>query len=124
MTNFYKITIAAAIAATASTVLADNMIVRDTSSPATKSEVFKTFSSARTVLAEKEVADGVKKRVVRDAKGRVFCDLVRNGKVSTDPQIIKKPLRAPENASFFEDFESHQDELDWLPDGWTEINTP
>lgn len=61
MTNFYKITIAAAIAATASTVLADNMIVRDTSSPATKSEVFKTFSSARTVLAEKEVADGVKK---------------------------------------------------------------
>ena len=124
MTNFYKITIAAAIAATASTVLADNMIVRDTSSPATKSEVFKTFSSARTVLAEKKVADGVKKRVVRDAKGRVFCDIVRNGKVSTDPQIIKKPLRAPGNASFFEDFESHQDELDWLPEGWSEINTP
>lgn len=79
--------------------------------------------SERTVLASMKMAKGIEKRVVRDIHGRVFIDIVRNGVVSAGPQSLNLPMRAPANASFFESFEGHQDELDWLPEGWTEINT-
>ena len=41
-------------------------------------------------------------------------------RTSEYPQSFK----APANATFYEGFEGHAGELDWLPEGWTEINTP
>lgn len=78
----------------------------------------------RTVLAQTRVAPDTYRRLVKDEHGRVFYDIVRQGRVSAAPQRITVPMRAPQNASFFEDFESHAGQLDWLPEGWTEINTP
>lgn len=78
----------------------------------------------RTVLAQTRVAPDTYRRLVKDDYGRVFYDIVRQGRVSAAPQRITVPMRAPQNASFFEDFESHAGQLDWLPEGWTEINTP
>lgn len=80
-------------------------------------------SSSRTVLASKKVAEGVEKRIVRDADGRVFRDIVRNGAVSAGRRSLSIPMRAPSNATFYESFEGHQGEPDWIPEGWTEINT-
>ncbi len=105
-------------------VVAGNVVEKSASVPATKSEVFSGVSTNRTVLAEKQLAKGITKRVVRDEKGRIFCDMVREGVATVKPETTKRPFKAPDNASFFEDFESHVDQLDWLPEGWTEINTP
>ncbi|MCM1491405.1 MAG: hypothetical protein NC095_11375 [Muribaculum sp.] len=77
----------------------------------------------RTVLAEKQMTEGVTKRLVKDMDGRVFHDVVRNGEVSLGRNVHRPYFKAPQGATFFESFEGHAGELDWLPEGWTEINT-
>lgn len=101
-----------------------DVITRSDAAPEKRSQSLSTVNEQRTVLARKQLADGVTKRVVRDARGRIFCDMVRGGKVSKAPGRVKVPMRAPADASFYEGFEGHNGELDWLPEGWTEINTP
>ena len=101
-------------------------VSRDESKVETVSAVLSVAQRAatqRTVLAEKTLAPGVVKRVVRDGSGHVFCDIVRDGNVSGGRQSIRPTMRAPQGATFYEGFESHVDQLDWLPEGWTEINT-
>lgn len=81
------------------------------------------------VLAEQHVAPGVVMRVVRDAEGRVYKQMEKDGKVSGAPESRKRPRRASSANSFYEGFESYLTEgpssawADWLPEGWTEINT-
>ena len=92
--------------------------------PESKSLSINAVGDSRMVLAEQEMAPGIVQRVVRDSEGRVYKDMVKHGKVSAERQQIRKPFMAPEGATFFESFEGHTDQLDWLPEGWTEINTP
>lgn len=81
------------------------------------------------VLAEHNVAHGVVMRVVRDAEGRVYKQLEKDGKVSGAPESRRRPRRAAASNSFYEGFESYLTEgpaspwEDWIPAGWTEINT-
>lgn len=81
------------------------------------------MSTDRQVIAQKQLAPGVTKRVVKDAQGRIFADMVRDGRVSAAPSHIRPVRKAPAGVSFYEGFESHAGELDWIPEGWTEINT-
>lgn len=59
-----------------------DVITRSDAAPEKRSQSLSTVNEQRTVLARKQLADGVTKRVVRDARGRIFCDMVRGGKVS------------------------------------------
>ncbi len=59
-----------------------DIITRSDAAPEKRSQSLSTVNEQRTVLARKQLADGVTKRVVRDARGRIFCDMVRGGKVS------------------------------------------
>ncbi len=88
-----------------------------------KASIGNTVTS-RKVLAQKEMAPGVVKRIVKDADGRIFTDMIRDGKLSAAPSKINRARKAPSNAAFYEGFEGHEGQLDWLPAGWTEINTP
>lgn len=88
-----------------------------------KSQHLGKSSMQRSVLAEYPVADGVKGRVVRDADGFVYRTIVKDGVEKGGRMTVKKPYRAASNYSFFESFESHAGQLDWIPEGWQEINT-
>lgn len=123
MKTFSKILLGAAFAA-ALPAMAGNVVEKSASAPLRPTGALSGVSAERTVLAQKQLAPGVLKRAVRDAKGRVFFDMVRNGHVSAAPLSVKIPAKAAGETSFFENFESHQGQLDWLPEGWTEINTP
>lgn len=113
------------MALSSSTIIANSIAPMDQQRAIeSKSQLMGFLSSERTVISEKQMAPGIKKRAVRDSRGRIFYDIVKNGKVSAAPQYINRPWKAVENASFFENFEGHTNELDWLPEGWTEINTP
>ncbi|WP_289740798.1 choice-of-anchor J domain-containing protein [Muribaculum intestinale] len=94
------------------------------SHPELRSTQISNLSVERTVLSEKEMAPGIVQRVVRDREGHIYKDMVKHGKVSAGRQNIRKVFKAPANATFYEGFEGHAGELDWLPEGWTEINTP
>lgn len=88
-----------------------------------KSAAMHKASADRMVIAEKPLAKGVSTRIVRDADGFVYRTVVKNGVESSRSRSLKKPRRAAAANTFFEGFEGHQGELDWIPDGWTEINT-
>lgn len=80
-----------------------------------------------TVLRSEKVADGIESRVVKDRNGRVYRQTVCDGIASPAPQrLARLPFKVTENCSFSEDFESwigNDDWTDWIPEGWTEINT-
>lgn len=76
------------------------------------------------VLSEVTVGDNIKLRIVRDARGRVYRQVVRNGKASRGFSYARPMLEPSANASFYEGFEDWPEMINWLPDGWTEINTP
>lgn len=97
--------------------------VESASTPLFKSATLGSAASPRTVIAQKEMAPGVMKRMVRDASGRIFADIERQGRVSGGRQAVSKAPTRSAATGFFEDFESHQGQKDWLPEGWTEINT-
>lgn len=78
---------------------------------------------APAVLAVREMAPGVTKRIVRDESGRIYMDMVRQGKTTPGRTALRPIVKESSGASFYEGFEGHQGELDWLPEGWTEINT-
>ena len=82
-------------------------------------------SEKSTILYEKAVANGVTVRAVRDADGRIYKQIVRDGKATAAPQLRTAHYAAPSGAAFFEDFEGWDEvTLDWIPEGWSEINTP
>lgn len=82
----------------------------------------------KEVLDQEEVAPGMVKRTVRDSYGRVYRDLVRDGVAPEVPAIGASSLRRGAeypNASLYEAFEGWDEvDRDWIPVGWTEINTP
>ncbi len=90
----------------------------------TKSQLLGSICGQRTVLSENQMAPGIVQRVVLDSQGRVYKDMVKYGKVSGGRRAVRMSYKAPANATFYESFEGHAGELDWLPEGWTEINTP
>lgn len=124
-----KLSLLLLAAAVASTAVAESpQKVKSTAHArqATPSHALIQRSKAVEVLAKKEVAKGVISRVVRDDRGRIYRDLLRNG-VATPPPQVRTPRRAAADSeySLHEDFESFNGtDLDWLPEGWTEINTP
>lgn len=79
-------------------------------------------SKQRTVLAERRLADGVTARIVRDADGFIYRTIVKDGVEKGGRVSLKKPFKAQADFSFYEGFESHTDQLDWIPEGWTEKN--
>lgn len=76
------------------------------------------------VISSQELAPGIVTRIVKDSRGRIYRDLIKNG-VATPPPEVKLPKEnaVTENASLYESFEAWNGELDWIPEGWTEINT-
>lgn len=82
-------------------------------------------SSQQKILAEKKVTDGVIMRAVATPDGRIYKQIERNGIVSPIPQR-HHILRATETGvSLYEGFEGWDEvTYDWIPEGWTEINTP
>lgn len=76
----------------------------------------------RTVLAERRLADGVTTRIVRDADGFIYRTIVKDGVEKGSRVSLKKPFKAQADFSFYEGFESHTGQLDWIPEGWTEKN--
>lgn len=109
--------------ATCGTAFAATPVTGVSAARETKAQSLAALNGSRTVLYQKQMAPGVVKRVVADSKGRVFNDIVKGNRISRGPLSINKPMRAPAGASFYEGFESHAGQLDWLPEGWTEINT-
>jgi hypothetical protein len=96
-------------------------------------QLFKSVSSCpftidkdSKVLKQTTVAKGVTVNVVRDSKGRVFkfTGFGKTGKVSAP---MRKGIRKTDfsDASFYESFEGWKlsDGMNWIPDGWKEINT-
>lgn len=80
-----------------------------------------------TVLSSRRVADGISIQTLRDSKGRVFRQRV--GKGQSAKPLAESPRRVRANSApavFYESFEGYDASLgiDWLPDGWTEINSP
>lgn len=122
MKRFYSLTLAFATLCTSAYAMSP--VVRSASEPLTRSNKMLSRSEARTVLASKKMKDNVYKQIVRDPQGRVYCEVLREGKPSAAPVKLSRLWKEAVEPSFYEDFESHQGQLDWLPDGWTEINTP
>lgn len=78
------------------------------------------------VLEQHKVADGILTRTVCNAEGKVYRDIVRNGIATPAPETRTIRREAPADASFYEDFESAPDlseNPDFIPEGWSEINT-
>lgn len=79
-----------------------------------------------TILQQKTVGKGVTMQLVRDSKGRTY-KVVDKGDGKAQLLLPKRGVqhKASSNCSFSEDFESWQEDygMEWLPEGWTEINT-
>ncbi len=78
------------------------------------------------VLEQHKVADGILTRTVCNAEGKVYRDIVRNGIATPAPETRTIRREASADASFYEDFESAPDlseNPDFIPEGWSEINT-
>lgn len=121
--NYSYLLTAALMLATSTTAYSQVKVKHQDARPQNVAATLLNTNASRTVLATKKVANGIEKRVVRDGRGRVFIDMVRDGKVSAAPQSLSLPRLAADNASLYEGFEGHQGEPDWLPKGWTEVNT-
>ena len=83
----------------------------------------RTNASQSTVVASRQLAPGIESRIMLTADGRLYRDIVRDGVATPAPLRLNHQYAPSANASLYESFEAHVDELDWLPDGWTEINT-
>ena len=79
-----------------------------------------------SILSEKTVGNNIRLRTVRDKRGRVYRQIVRNGKSSKGfaDRTERPKLEPSANASFYEGFEGWPEVINWIPEGWTEINTP
>lgn len=114
-------------AATATAAVAQTPVRVAAGNDASARQAVKTSAKdAVTVLEQKKVADGVVMRTVRDSQGRIYRDMLRNGVRTPGPQTRTIHRAASADASFYEGFENgpelYQDP-DYIPEGWTEINT-
>ena len=67
---------------------------------------------------------GVVVRAVKDAQGRIYKQVVRNGVPSPAPESRVSRRAGDSSSSFYEGFEGWDGQAqDWIPSGWTEINT-
>lgn len=125
MKQFYSFSLCLSLAFGMATAATPTVAIMKTKAHAeVKSTKLSAVNSQRTVLSQKEMAPGIVKRLVRDKEGYVYADMIKNGVVSKGRQNIRPVTKAPGGATFYEGFEGHVDELDWLPEGWTEVNTP
>lgn len=84
--------------------------------------VGKRVAAGESVLAERSVAPGVTARLMRGADGFIYRTFVKDGVEKGGRTVVRKPFRAASNYTFYEGFESHTGQLDWIPEGWTEKN--
>lgn len=81
-----------------------------------------------TVLQTQKLGDGVYSRIVRDCRGRIYRTLLENGKEYGGAETLAgNPRYLSGDYSFYESFEAYDlgnAWAEWLPEGWTEINTP
>lgn len=77
------------------------------------------------VLEARRMPDGRTMQVVKDTKGRIYK---RNAATAKSNGIMRfnAPAAKVQNVTFSENFESWTEDLgnNWIPKGWTEINTP
>lgn len=72
------------------------------------------------VLAQRQVAKGVVVRAVKDAQGRIYKQVVRNGVPSPAPESRVSRRAGDSSSSFYEGFEGWDGQAqDWIPSGWT-----
>ena len=87
-------------------------------------------ASAQTVLESETLPAGHESQVVQDEAGRIYRRLVKPyaGSNETVSPLAKaaKADDAKVEQTFYEGFEGWKESLgyDWIPEGWTEINTP
>ncbi|WP_337943801.1 choice-of-anchor J domain-containing protein [Prevotella sp.] len=87
-------------------------------------------ASAQTVLESETLPAGHESQVVQDEAGRIYRRLVKPyaGSNETVSPLAKaaKAGDAKFEQTFYEGFEGWKESLgyDWIPEGWTEINTP
>ena len=63
---------------------------------------------------------GVVVRAVKDAQGRIYKQVVRNGVPSPAPESRVSRRAGDSSSSFYEGFEGWDGQAqDWIPSGWT-----
>lgn len=79
-----------------------------------------------TVIAQKLCKDNIVIKIIKDSQGRVYKQIDNNGTQTCLKTPRKQQTSGEESSySFREDFEGWQEDygMDWIPEGWTEINT-
>ena len=89
------------------------------------SVVISAENTGEQVLKSRKI-DGtsIEQQIVKDETGRIYRKYTgKDSKIHSRSEISH--ITIPENPTFYESFEAYNTSLglDWIPEGWTEINT-